>query len=98
MAAMFQRIISLKVGIDTWYAIHSGVLKPDDPPKLTDQEWSRISDVLDILALIVPLTKALEQAADPGIVHVFPQLLALLTRQLTKVAETAKFYSGRSRN
>ena len=98
MAAMFQRIISLKVAIDTWYAIHSGVLKPDDPPKLTDQEWSRISDVLDILALIVPLTKALEQAADPGIVHVFPQLLALLTSKLTKVAETAKFYSGRSRN
>ena len=98
MVAMLQGSISLKVAIDTWYVIHSGVLKPNDPPKLTDQEWIRISDVVDILALIVPLTKALEQAADPGIVHVFPQLLALLTRQLTKVGETAIFYSGHSRN
>ena len=39
-----------------------------------------IMDVVDILGLIVPLTKALEQGADPGIAHVFPQLLALLTR------------------
>jgi hypothetical protein len=95
---MLQRSISLKVSIDTWYAIHSGVLKPDDPPKLSDQEWIWIMEVVDILGLIVPLTKALEQAADPGIVHVFPQLLALLTKQLTKVADSAKYYSGRSRN
>jgi hypothetical protein len=95
---MLQRSISLKVSIDTWYAIHGGVLKPDDPPKLSDQEWVWIMEVVDILGLIVPLTKALEQAADPGIVHVFPQLLALLTKQLSKVAETAAFYSGRSRN
>ena len=80
MAAMLQRIISLKVAIDTWYAIHLGVLKPDDPPKLADEEQIRNMDVVDVLGLIVPLTKALEQAADPGIVHVFPQLLALLTR------------------
>jgi hypothetical protein len=39
VAAMLQRSITLKVSIDTWYAIHGGVLKPDDPPKLNDQEW-----------------------------------------------------------
>ena len=46
-------------------------------------------DLVDILGLIVPLTKALEQVADPGIAHVSPQLLALLTRQFNKVPESA---------
>lgn len=55
-------------------------MKPDDPQKLSDEDWVHIMDVVDVLGLIVPLTKALEQGADPGIAHVFPQLLALLTR------------------
>lgn len=70
----------LKVAFDTWFAIYSSQLKPDDPQKLSDEDWVHIMDVVDVLGLIVPLTKALEQGADPGIAHVFPQLLALLTR------------------
>lgn len=68
------------MSIDTWFAIHSAQLKPDDPQKLSDKDWINIMDVVDVLGLIVPLTKALEQGADPGIAHVFPELLALLTR------------------
>ena len=77
---MLQRMILLKVSIDTWFAIYSAQLKPDDPQKLSDQDWINIMDLVDVLGLIVPLTKALEQRADPGIAHVFPELLALLTR------------------
>jgi hypothetical protein len=77
---MLQRMVLLKVSIDTWFAINSAHLKADDPPKLSDQEWANIMDLVDVLGLIVPLTKALEQRADPGIAHVFPELLALLTR------------------
>lgn len=54
-------------------------------------------DVVDVLGLIVPLTKALEQGADPGIAHVFPQLLALLTRQMVKIPDSAHHYSGRTK-
>ena len=79
----------MRVAVDTWYAIHSAELKADDPPKLLDDEWKAIMNLVDILGLIVPLTKALEQAADPGIAHVFRKLLALLTRQFNKVPESA---------
>ena len=68
---MLQRMVLLKVSIDTWFAINSALLKPDDPPK-PDQEWVNLMDLVDVLGLIVPLTKALEQRADPGIAHVFP--------------------------
>ena len=68
------------MSIDTFFAIYSAQLKPDDPQKLSDEDWISIMDVVDVLGLIVPLTKALEQGADPGIAHVFRQLLALLTR------------------
>ena len=54
-------------------------------------------DVVDVLGLIVPLTKALEQGADPDIAHVFPQLLALLTWYTVKVPESALYYSGRTK-
>lgn len=69
VAAMLQRLILLKVSIDTWFAIHSAQLKPDDPQKLSDKDWINIMDVVDVLGLIVPLTKALEQGADPSIVE-----------------------------
>ena len=54
------RMILLKVYIDTWFAIYSAQLKPDDPQKLSDQDWINIMDLVDVLGLIVPLTKALE--------------------------------------
>ena len=69
---MLQRMVLLKVSIDTWFAINSALLKPDDPPKLSDQAWVNIMDLVDVMGLIVPLTQALEQRADPGIAHVFP--------------------------
>ena len=69
VAAMLQRLILLKVSIDTWFAIHSAQLKPDDPQKLSDKDWINIMDVVDILGLIVPLLKALEQGVDPSMVE-----------------------------
>ena len=57
------------MSIDTWLAIHSAQLKPDDPQKLSDKDWINIMDVVDILGLIVPLLKALEQGVDPSMVE-----------------------------
>ena len=72
-----------------WYAIHSAALKSDDLSKLLDDEWKAVMDLVDIFCLIVPLTKALEQGGDPGIAHVFLQLLALLKRQFNMVPDRA---------
>lgn len=54
-------------------------------------------DVVDVLGLIAPITRELESAADPGIVHLLPTLLALLTKGLMRAADTAHNFSGRSK-
>jgi hypothetical protein len=97
VASMMRHLIVLKIPVDTWFVQNADNLKSNEPEMLSTAEWWGIMDVCDVLGLITPITCKLEKAADPGIVYVLPTLLALLTKDLSKTADTAFNFSGRSK-
>lgn len=97
VAAMLMRLVQLRVPLDTWFVQNMAYIRPDDPKMLAPSQWKMIMDIVDVLGQLLPITKALESASDPGVVHVLPTLLNLLTRTLQRPADAAKYYSGRTR-
>lgn len=71
-------------------------LKESDPQRLTEEEWTIVMDVVDMLGPFKPHTTSMEVEGQGAIVHVLPQLLRLTCRVLTKPAATAHKYSGRT--
>ena len=69
--AMLQRLVTLRIAIESWAAIHQHNL-PADFNKLSDEDWRLVNDIIDIIGQFKGITEALQSRENPGIVHLLP--------------------------
>jgi len=84
----------LRVAIESWAAKYQRTL-PDDFNKLTDEDWRNVNDIIDIIGQFKGLTEALQSRENPGIVHLLPQFLMLITTAIRRPVKYSRRFSGR---